>query len=84
MRFFSFPFHIFLFISYTIIGDFMDCLNNLSPCELVTLANIISVSIAQNLSSDELASLAGFFTILGDSLAVLAVSPNSCDKKPSC
>ncbi len=59
----------------------MDCLNNLSPCELVTLANIISVSIAQNLSSDELIALSGFFTILGDSLAVLAISPNNCDKK---
>lgn len=59
----------------------MGCLNDLNPCELVTLANIISVSIAQNLSSDELASLAGFFTVLGDSLAVLAVSPNNCDKK---
>lgn len=59
----------------------MGCLNDLNPCELVTLANIISVSIAQNLSSDELASLAGFFTVLGDSLAVLAISPNNCDKK---
>lgn len=62
----------------------MGCLNDLNPCELVTLANIISVSLAQNLTSDELASLAGFFTILGDSLAVLSVSPNNCDKKPSC
>lgn len=62
----------------------MGCLNDLSPCELVTLANIISVSIAQNLSSDELASLAGFFTVLGDSLAVLSVSSNNCDKKSSC
>ena len=62
----------------------MDCLNNLNPCELVTLANIISVSLAQNLSSDELASLGGFFTILGDSLALLSVSSNNCDKKPSC
>lgn len=58
----------------------MGCLNDLNPCELITLANIISVSIAQNLSSDELASLAGFFTILGDSLALLAISPNNCDK----
>lgn len=62
----------------------MNCLNNLNPCELVTLANIISVSLAQNLSSDELASLGGFFNILGDSLALLSVSPNNCDKKPSC
>lgn len=62
----------------------MGCLNDLNPCELVTLANIISVSIAQNLNSDELASLAGFFTIIGDSLAVLAVSSDKCNKKSSC
>lgn len=62
----------------------MGCLNDLNPCELVTLANIISVSLAQNLSSDELIALSGFFTILGDSLAVLSVSPNNFDKKSSC
>lgn len=62
----------------------MGCLNDLNPCELVTLANIISVSIAQNLNSDELASLAGFFTIIGDSLAVLSTSPNNFENKPSC
>lgn len=62
----------------------MNCLNNLNPCELVTLANIISVSIAQNLTSDELVALSGFFTIMGDSLAVLSTSPNSSENKSSC
>ena len=61
-------FHIYLFITYIIVGDFMNCFNDLKPCELVTLANIISITIAQNLNSDELAILAGFFTIIGDSL----------------
>lgn len=62
----------------------MNCLNNLNPCELVTLANIISVSIAQNLTSDELVALSGFFTIMVDSLAVLSTSPNSSENKSSC
>lgn len=55
----------------------MNCLNELSGCELVTLANIIAISISQNLNSDELAFLAGFFTIIGDSLATLSLT-NSC------
>lgn len=62
----------------------MNCLSNLNPCELVTLANIISVSFAQNLSSDELVTLAGFFTIIGDSLAALSVSPNNSKNESSC
>ena len=57
-------------------------LNNLSGCEIVTLANIIAVTISQNLTSEEAALLAGFFTIIGDSLATIALtnnnSSNSC------
>ena len=62
----------------------MNCFNDLKPCELVTLANIISITIAQNLNSVELAILAGFFTIIGDSLAALSISPNNVDNKSSC
>ncbi len=62
----------------------MNYLNSLSPCELVTLANIISVSLAQNLSSDELVALSGFFNIIGDSLAALSISPNNSENKPPC
>lgn len=50
-------------------------LNNLNGCEIIALANIISISISQNLSAEELAILSGFFTIIGDSLATLAISP---------
>lgn len=52
---------------------------NLNSCELITLANIISISIFQELSRDELILLSGFFTILGDNLA--ALSANSSNKK---
>lgn len=54
-------------------------LNNLSGCEIITLANIIAIGISQNLTSDELAILAGFFTIIGDSLATLSLTnTNNC------
>lgn len=49
-------------------------LNKLSGYEIVTLANIIASIISQNLTSDELAILAGFFTIIGDSLATLSLT----------
>lgn len=55
----------------------MNYLSNLSPCEVVTLANIVSISISQNLNSDELAILSGFFNIIGDSLATLAINNNN-------
>lgn len=65
--------------SYNILGDFMFDLNNLSGCEIVTLANIIAIGISQNLTSDELAILGGFFTIIGDSLSTLAAAnSNNC------
>lgn len=54
-------------------------LNNLSGCEIITLANIIAIGISQNLTSDELAILGGFFTIIGDSLSTLAATnSNDC------
>ena len=49
--------------------------NNLNGCELVTLANIIAITISQSLTSDELVAYAGFFTIIGDSLAALSINP---------
>lgn len=63
-------------ISYCITGGYMNCLNNLNGCELVTLANTIAISISQNLSSEETALLGGFFTIIGDSLSTLSLTKN--------
>ena len=54
-------------------------LNNLSGCEIITLANIIAIGISQNLTSDEMAIMGGFFTIIGDSLSTLAAaSSDNC------
>lgn len=52
----------------------MNCLSNLNGCELVTLANIIAISLSQGLTTDELAILSGFFNIIGDSLAALSTT----------
>lgn len=55
----------------------MNCLSNLSGCELVTLANIISIWLSQSFEADELVALSGFFTIIGDSLAALSITGNN-------
>lgn len=55
----------------------MNCLNNLNGCEIVSLANIIAVSLSKNLTAEEMALLAGFFTIIGDSLATISLTCNS-------
>ncbi len=54
----------------------MNSFFDLSSTELVALASILSIYISQGLSTDELATLAGFFTALGDNLAILS-SANS-------
>jgi len=54
-------------------------LNNLNGCELVSLANIIAISLSKNLTSEEIAILSGFFVIIGDSLATLLLfNTNNC------
>ena len=57
-------------------------LNNLNGCEIVTLANIIAISLSQNLNSEEMAVLSGFFVIIGDSLATLSLfNTDNCSNK---
>ena len=52
----------------------MSCLSNLSGCELVSLSNLIAVSIAQDLSSEEISILAALFTSIGDNLGIISTS----------
>lgn len=57
-------------------------LNNLSGAEIIALANIFAITISQKLTSEELAILAGFFTIIGDSLATLSLTNiNNCSNQ---
>ena len=52
----------------------MSCLDNLSGCELVTLASIIAIAISEGKTSDEIGTLGNFFSALGDNLNILSSS----------
>lgn len=53
----------------------MDSFFELSGCELIALANILSIYFSNNLSLEEIGILANFFTIIGDNLAMLSSNP---------
>ncbi len=48
------------------------CFDNLSSCELIALASIFAIMISQGLTSSEIATLASFFSALGDNLGIIA------------
>ena len=50
-------------------------LSNLSGSNLIALASSLAVLISQDLTSDEIGSLAAFFSALGDNLALILASP---------
>lgn len=50
----------------------MEYLNSLSGDELVLLASTVSIALASNLETNELAVLAAFATAVGDNLALIA------------
>lgn len=50
------------------------CFNNLSGCELVTLASILSIYISNDLSPHEIDTLGNFFSALGSNLSTIATA----------
>lgn len=48
------------------------CFSDLSGCNLIGLSSSLAISISNNLSINEITSLAAFFTALGDNLAIVA------------
>lgn len=52
----------------------MNCFNNLSGCELVAFASIVSIYISKDFSSDEIDTLGNFFSALGSNLSTIAAS----------
>ena len=50
------------------------CFNNLSGCELVTLASILSIYISNDLSPDEIDTLGNLFSALGSNLSTIATA----------
>ena len=53
------------------------CISDLSPCELVTLSSSVALAISSQLSSEDTAVLAAFFTSLGDNLALIDLSSSN-------
>lgn len=49
------------------------CLSEMSSCELLLLANNISLGLSKNLDSEETALLAAFLTTVADQLAIIAI-----------
>ena len=49
------------------------CLSDMSSCELLLLANDITLILSKNLDADETALLAAFLTTVADQLALIAI-----------
>lgn len=59
------------FILYNKVGVIM-LFENASPGEILALANIVAIALADNMDADDLNILGGFVTVVGDMLALLA------------
>lgn len=49
------------------------CISDFSSCELIALASTLSIAMSKELSKEDLAILAGFFSALGDNLAIFSL-----------
>lgn len=58
--------------------------SNLSSCELIGLASSLAIAIGENLSADDVASLAAFTTALGDNLAIIATQKSQNSDNSNC
>lgn len=50
------------------------CFSELSSCNLIGLASSLAIAIGEDLTSDEAAVLAAFFTSFADNLAIIATT----------
>lgn len=58
--------------------------SNLSSCELIGLTSSLAIAIGENLSADDVASLAAFTTTLGDNLAIIATQKSQNLDNANC
>ena len=58
--------------------------SNFSSCELIGLASSLAIAIGENLSADDVASLAAFTTALGDNLAIIATQKSQNLDNANC
>lgn len=50
------------------------CFSDLSSYNLIGLASSLAISVSENLTSDDAAILAAFFTAFADNLAIIATT----------
>ena len=62
------------------IHNFAFFLDNLSGCEFVAIAGLISVLISQDLNADEIDILGNFFSALGSNLSAIASAEGEATK----
>lgn len=74
--------HFFCFLVILYTGGLMNChefscfLSSLTGCELVAVAGLFSVAIANNLNPNEIDMLGNFFSALGSNLSTIAAVEN--------
>ena len=59
-------------------------ISNLSGSNLIGLASSLAIAIGENLSADDVASLAAFTTTLGDNLAIIATQKSQNLDNANC
>ncbi len=50
------------------------CFSDFSSCNLIGLASSLAITIGENLTANEAATLAAFFTAFADNLAIIATT----------
>ena len=60
------------------------CFSDLSSCNLIGLASSLAISVSENLTSDDAAILAAFFTAFADNLAIIATTKARDESENSC
>lgn len=58
-------------------------INNISSCELISLASTLAIIIGKNITSDEANLLASFFSAIGNNLGIIA-STTSTQEQSGC
>lgn len=49
------------------------CLDNLSGCNLIGVSSSLAITLGQNMTADELGTIAAFLTSLADNFAILSI-----------
>ena len=48
------------------------CISDFSRCELIAIASTIAIAISKEFPEEDLEILSGFFSAIGDNLAILS------------